>query len=316
MKVDRLISIIMILLDKERISAQQLADTFEVSLRTIYRDIDAIDLAGIPIRSTPGVGGGFEIMPKYKVDNKVFSAKELSTILMGLTSLPDMVHGEELHNTLAKIKSFIPNEYANDIHVKANQILIDLSPWMGNHNNISYLEIIKTALQENRLLSFTYIDTHGNKTKRTAEPYQLVLKSNHWYWQGYCLRRKDYRLFRLTRMSNLNMMEQTFIPRDYQKPQLECNDIINDLQIQITLRIHISIMERLLDYCTYDQFIPDGDSHFIVQFPFIERDYYYHILLGFGDQCECLEPKHVRTEMMRKIEHLSTLYKCNQNIGN
>lgn len=87
MKVDRLISIIMILLDKERIGAQELADMFEVSPRTIYRDIDAINMAGIPIRSTSGVGGGFEIMPQYKVDKKVFSTTDLSALLMGLSSI-------------------------------------------------------------------------------------------------------------------------------------------------------------------------------------------------------------------------------------
>ncbi|PWG35910.1 helix-turn-helix transcriptional regulator, partial [Listeria monocytogenes] len=122
MKVDRLMSIVLILLDKERISAQELADRFEVSLRTIYRDIDAIDLAGVPIRSTPGVGGGFEIMPDYKMDSKVFSTADLSAILMGLSSLSNMVRGDELINALAKIKSFIPADRAKEIELKANQI--------------------------------------------------------------------------------------------------------------------------------------------------------------------------------------------------
>lgn len=134
MKVDRLMSIVLILLDKERISAQELADRFEVSLRTIYRDIDAIDLAGVPIRSTPGVGGGFEIMPDYKMDSKVFSTADLSAILMGLSSLSNMVRGDELINALAKIKSFIPADRAKEIELKANQIYIDLSQWTGNNN--------------------------------------------------------------------------------------------------------------------------------------------------------------------------------------
>ena len=108
MKVDRLISIVLVLLDKNRISAQELADMFEVSLRTIYRDIDAIELAGIPIRSTSGVGGGFEIMPNYKIDKKVFSTADLSAILIGLSSISNMIQSDELRNALAKVKSFIP----------------------------------------------------------------------------------------------------------------------------------------------------------------------------------------------------------------
>lgn len=171
MKVDRLISIIMILLDKKRIGAQELADMFEVSSRTIYRDIDAINMAGIPVRSTSGVGGGFEIMQNYKVDSKVFSTADLSAILMGLSN---MIQGNELVNDLAKVKSFIPADRAKDIELKANQISIDLSPWMVNRNIQPYLEIIKTALQESKLLSFEYADRFGNKTVRTAEPYQLI----------------------------------------------------------------------------------------------------------------------------------------------
>ena len=308
MKVERLISIIMILLDKERISAQKLADMFEVSLRTIYRDIDAINMAGIPIRSTSGVGGGFEIMPNYKIDRKFFSTSDLSAILMGLSSLSNMIRGDELINALAKVKSLIPAERAKDIELRANQLYIDLSPWMGNRDIQPYLEIIKTALQESKLLSFEYADRYGNKTARTAEPYQLVLKSSHWYWQAYCLKRNDFRLFRLSRTSNLQIQEEFFMPREYQKPQLDFTDRLATMQTNINIRIHQSVMDRVLDYCTYEHFSPDGDEHYIVSFPFIENDYYYNILFGFGDKCECLDPLHIRTEMKRRIHDIATIY--------
>jgi len=308
MKVDRLVSIIMILLDKERIGAQELADMFEVSPRTIYRDIDAINMAGIPVRSSSGVGGGFEIMQEYKLDRKVFSTADLSAILMGLSSLSNMIRGDELVNALAKVKSFIPAERAKDIELKANQICIDLSPWMGNRNIQPYLEIIKTALQGSKLLSFEYVAHHGNKTTRTVEPYQLVLKSSHWYLQGYCHKRNDFRLFRLSRISNLKMQEETFAPRDYQKPQLDITDIVTTMQTSIKIRIHQSVMDRVLDYCAYEDFSPDGDEHYIVSFPFIENEYYYDILLSLGDKCECLEPLHIRTEMKRRIHDIASLY--------
>ena len=308
MKVDRLVSIIMILLEKERIGAQELADMFEVSPRTIYRDIDTINMAGIPVRSTSGVGGGFEIMKKYKIDKKVFSTSDLSVILMGLSGLSNVIRGNELVNALAKVKSVIPADRAKDIELKANQICIDLSPWMGNRNIQPYLDIIKTALQENRLISFEYVALHGKKTTRTVEPYLLVLKSGHWYFQGYCYKRNDFRLFRLSRMSNLQMETETFTPRDYPKPQLEIADILATMQIKIKIRIHKSIMDRVLDYCPYEDFSPDGDEHYIVRFPFIENDYYYDILFSFGDKCECLEPLHIRTEMKRRIHDIAALY--------
>lgn len=308
MKVDRLVSIIMILLDKERIGAQELADRFEVSPRTIYRDIDAINMAGIPVRSTSGVGGGFEIMPEYKLDKKVFSADDLSALLMGLSSLSGMIGGDELVHALAKVKSFIPADRAQDIELKVNQINIDLSPWMGHRNLQPYLEIIKTALQESRLLSFEYIAHHGSKTARTAEPYQLVLKSSQWYLQGYCYKRNDFRLFRLSRMSNLHIQEETFIPRDYQKPQLDFAPVLETMQTTIKIRIHHSVLDRVLDFCAYENFSPDGDAHYIVQLPFIENDYHYDMLLSFGDKCECLEPLPIRAEMKRRLKDIVSLY--------
>lgn len=308
MKVERLLSMIMTLLAKERVGAQELAEQFEVSPRTIYRDIDAINMAGIPVRSTSGVGGGFEIMPSYKLDKKVFSTAELSTLLMGLSGLSGMMRGEELVNTLAKVKSFIPADRAKDIELKANQVCIDLSPWMDTQNIQPYLEIMKTALQESRLLTFAYADQHGNKTVRTVEPYQLVLKSSHWYLQGYCHIRNDYRLFKLSRISGLQMQGETFTPRNYQKPILDFEDVLETMQTKIKIRIHQSVMDRVLDFCPYEDFSTDGDEYYIVSFPFIENDYYYGILLGLGDRCECLEPTHVRAEMKHRIRNSAALY--------
>lgn len=308
MKIDRLVSIILVLLDNGRVGAQELADMFEVSPRTIYRDIDTINMAGIPIRSTPGMGGGFEIMQKYKLDKNVFSTADLSAILMGLSSLSGIMRGNELINALTKVKSFIPADKANDIELKANQICIDLGSWIGNQNTQSYFEIIKTALQDCRLVSFSYIAHHGKKTVRTVEPHQLILKSGHWYLQGYCHIRNDFRLFRLSRISNLQIKEETFTPRDYQRPVLDFTEILKTMQTEIKIRIHKSIMDRVLDYCIFEQFSPDGDEHYIVMFPFIENDYYYDILLGFGDKCECLEPSHIRSEMKRRIRDIAAIY--------
>lgn len=308
MKIDRLVSIIMTLLDKKRIGAQELADMFEVSPRTIYRDIDAINMAGIPIRSISGVGGGFEIMPEYKIDKKVFSTADLSTILMGLSNLSNIVRGNELVNVLAKVKSFIPADKAKDIEIKTNQICIDLSPWLGNRNIQPYLQLIKTALEDYKLLFFEYIAHHGNKTVRTVEPYQLVLKGGHWYFYGYCYNRNDYRLFRLSRISDLQIKQETFAPRDYQKPILDFEEIVETMQEEIKIRIHKSVLDRVLEFCTYDHFVPDGNEHYIVNFPFIENEYYYDILLSFGDKCECLEPLHIRTKMKHRIHDIAAIY--------
>lgn len=308
MKVDRLVSIIMILLEKKRIGAQELADRFEVSPRTIYRDIDAINMAGIPVRSTSGVGGGFEIMPEYKMDKRVFSTAELSALLMGLTNLSGMVRGEELLSALTKVRSFIPADKAKEIDLRANQICIDLRPWMGNRNIQPWLETIQIALQERKLLSFAYVDGHGNQTERIVEPYQLVLKGSHWYFQGYCRFRQDYRLFRLSRISNLQIKAETFAPRDYQKPILNYSEALRAMQTKIQLRIHKSIMDRVLDFCGFENFTPDGEEHYLVEYPFMENDYYYDVLLSFGQGCECLAPTRIREELKRRTQAIAEIY--------
>ena len=308
MKVDRLVSIIMILLEKKRMGAQALAEMFEVSPRTIYRDIDAICMAGIPIRSISGVGGGFEIMPECKIDKQVFSTADLSAILMGLSSLFKLVRGNELLNALAKVKSFVPAENEKEIEIKTNQLHIDLSPWMGNQNIQPFLEIIKSAVQDHTLLRFEYTAHRGNKTVRTVEPYQLILKSSHWYLYGYCYNRSDYRLFRLSRISDLQIKPETFTPRAYQKPILDFDTLGAAMQTEIKIRIHKSILDRVLEFCTFDHFTPDDEAHYFVNFPFIENEYYFDILLSFGVKCECMEPLRIRNEMKRRIYEIAAIY--------
>lgn len=308
MKTDRLVSIIMILLEKKRISAHILADMFEVSKRTIYRDIEAISMAGIPVSATPGTGGGIEIMGHYKIDKKVFSRDDLSSLLMGLNSLPKTLRTREVEHTLAKLESLIPSEQAKEIEIKTNQILIDLTPWFEEANINHNLEIIKTAIDENRLLSFTYIDGHSKKSERTVEAYQLVLKGRSWYVQTFCHTKKDFRLFRLSRMTALTLLEEKFIPREYQKPVLDFEEAARDLQTIIKLRIHKSILDRLLEFCSFDNIKADGEEHYFVEYPFIDRDYYYDMLLSFGDKCECLEPLSVREKLKQKIQSLMQVY--------
>ncbi len=308
MKVDRLVSMIMILLEKRRVGAQELAAMFEVSPRTVYRDMEAINQAGIPVRSVPGVGGGFEIMPGYKVDRKAFSADDLSALLMGLNSLSGVMRGDEYTHALAKVRSFIPAEQARAIELKASQVVIDPRPWMGGGHVVQHLDTIKEALQQSRLLAFTYTDGHGNRTERMIEPYQLVLKSSHWYVHAFCRSRNDFRLFRLSRMSDLRILDEMFVPRDCPKPTLEFDELVETLQTDIRLRVHASVLDRVLDFCPPERVMPDGAEHYLVDYPFIERDYYYDMLLSLGDKCECLAPEHVRDEFRRRIQRMARIY--------
>ena len=105
------------------------------------------------------------------------------------------------------------------------------------------------------------------------------------------------------------MKEEIYAPRDYQKPQLDFDSILETMQKKIKIRIHRSVMDRVLDFCTYEDFSPDGNEYYIVNFPFIDNEYHYDILLSFGDKCECLEPLHIREKMKRRIHDIVAIYK-------
>ena len=309
MKIDRLVSIIMILLEKRRVSAQELADTFEVSLRTIYRDIDAIALSGIPVRAISGAGGGFEILSEYKVDNKVFSADDLASLLTALTALKSFSHaidGKNAVSALSKIKSLIPSEQAKQIELKAKEIRIDAMPWQPAP--LSALSVVKSAIEQHTLISFSYIDSHSRTTQRTAEPYQLVLKGAHWYVQAFCRLRADYRLFRLSRMVELKALAEQFAPRDFKAACLDYTQSDSHLQTSVQLRVKKTALDRLLEFCPYENITENGEEYVIADCPFIENDYCYDMLLSLGDKCECLAPPHVRDEIKRRITRMATLY--------
>jgi len=308
LKIDRLISIIMVLLERKKISAAKLAEMFDVTPRTIYRDIETINLAGIPIITYPGVNGGIGIMEEYKIDKKLFTTNDIATLLMGLGSISGAMTNKEIINTIAKIKGLISDEQVRDIELKSNQITIDLTPWIGNKNMQLNLEEIKKALNEKRLLSFEYSNNVGKKSERKVEPYRLVLKESKWYLQGYCDSRHDFRTFKLSRMSALGILEDTFISREFDAKSLGAWEYIEKNIITIKLLVHESLRERIVEHCGEVNIQSYEGNKLIVNFPFVEDESGYNLLLSFGDKCECLEPAYVREEIILKIKSLLKVY--------
>lgn len=308
MKIDRLISIVMILLEYKKISATKLAEMFEVTPRTIYRDIETLNQAGIPIISYPGINGGVGIMEEYKIHKKLFTTSDVATLLMGLGSISTTMSNDEIINTLAKVKGLIPPEHIRDIELKSNQITIDLAPWIGNKNLQPNLEKIKTALNDNKLLTFNYSDRNNKKTIRKVEPYRLVLKESNWYLQGYCVSRQDFRIFKLSRIGELEVLEETFTPRELDDIVLGAWENIENRISSIKLLVHESLRDRITDLCGEKNIEEYGDNKLLVNFPFVDDDLGYRLLLSFGDKCECLEPANVREELMRRIENMLKIY--------
>lgn len=298
----------MVLLNNERISAIKLAEMFEVTPRTIYRDIDTISLAGIPIITHTGANGGVSIMPEYKVDKKFFTASDISTLLMGLSSVSTTLSNKEVIGTLEKVKSLLPKDQFRDIELKSNQIAIDLTTWMGNKSFQPNLEKVKSALNDSKHLSFEYYGGNRKKDKRCIEPYKLILKENNWYLQGYCTLREDFRVFKLSRISNLEILESIFVPREFKSKPLDGSGWIDKRLITIKLIVDWSLREQMVERCGEDNVRAYGEDKFIVEFPFVDDDLGYNILMGLGDKCECLAPENVRVELIKRIKKLLHIY--------
>ncbi|MEL7654391.1 MAG: YafY family protein, partial [Bacillota bacterium] len=194
MKLDRLVSIIVVLLRKEKVQAKELAEMFDVSVRTILRDVDAINLAGIPIVTYQGANGGIGIAEGYRLDRSVFTSDEMASILSTLKGLSGSLPGSKHEVLLEKFRNVISPSQIELLNTKSNQLIIDLSPWIGNDQLKERLKVLEKAISERKIAEFAYLDTLGSRTKRTVEPYSLILKGQNWYLYAWCKLRQDFRL--------------------------------------------------------------------------------------------------------------------------
>ncbi len=308
MKIDRLISIIMILLERNKVSATKLAEMFEVTPRTIYRDIETINVAGIPIIAYLGVNGGISIMDEYKIEKGIFTISDISSLLTGLGNIHATISNDEILNTMAKIKGLIPEEHIKDIELKSKQIAIDYTTWFGGNNPQPNFEEIKTAIIKNKYITFKYSDRSHEKSQRKIEPYRLVLKSSNWYLQGYCTTRKDFRTFKLSRISTLELLNESFLPREFDYESLDVSFRTDKNTTIIKLLVDETLRDIMTELCGEEKIEACEDNKLIVYFPFAEEDSWYNMLLRYGDKCEILEPENVRLELIRRIKNLLYVY--------
>ncbi len=310
MKMNRLVSIIMLLLERKTISATELARTFEVSKRTIYRDIEIINEAGIPIVTYPGINGGIGIMEAFKVDKRLFSETDLTTLLIGLSGVHSALGSKETKQALSKLKAIIPKEKQSEIDELTSRISIDLSPWQKDMMREEYLQTINSAIVERKILCFDYSDSKGDISFREVEPYRLLHKSNSWYLQGFCLLRQEMRTFRFSRIRKLVITERSFISRDIDFSTLS-REVNKDLQlIMVKIRFDDTLKGQIFSYFNdIDMWSEDGKN--IAEIPVLDGDIGIRFLLSLGESCECLEPQFIREQLIQKAEAVLAVYNKN-----
>lgn len=313
MKSERLLAITMLLLEQRQISAPKLAEIFEVSVRTIYRDIESLSQAGIPVTAFPGSNGGIRIMENYKFDQHFFTTSDLVSLLIGLNSLNQHLNLNHSPYTIEKLKSLIPKTVENEIAIKADQLVIDMTPWIRGELTTASLEVIQQALDNDKLLTIEYENRSGNQSNRLIEPYRLILKEASWYVQAYCLQKEAFRIFKLSRVRNLAIVDRTFDKRT--PPPLALGKrVINEGEfIPLLLEVDYSIKDKLTERFNGLEFIPQNASdRFIVEFPyFMTDDYSYQMLLGFGTKCRCLKPAFVQEELIKRMKEMLAFYQSN-----
>ena len=298
MQESRLFRIVYYLLQNGKATAPELAQKFEVSIRTIYRDIDAISSAGIPIYATQGKGGGISILNDYTLDKSLFSEQEqeqMLTALQGMIATTEKNSNELLIklNGLFQIKS-------------TNWIEVDFSDWAHRTPQQDTFNIIKEAIFQKRIISFCYFSGKGNKEKRNVKPIRLVFKSKSWYLYSFCLLRSDYRFFKLTRIKELEMLSETFT-QDFTPTKIE-----KQIQVENTVAVKLKF-DKQAAFRVYDEFADkiteDSQGNLYVQVDLPDNEILYSYVMSFSDSVEIIEPQSIREQMKKRLQKIQEKYR-------
>lgn len=300
MKIDRLIGIVAILLQQDTVTAPELAERFEVSRRTINRDIECLCRAGIPVYTRQGVNGGISIMDNYKIDRTLLTSRDMQEILAGLRSL-DSVSGSHHYGQL--MEKLCPGS-SNFVRGR-DTVLIDLSSWYRD-SLACKIERIQSAIEERNYITFMYYAPKG-ESRRTIEPYFLVFRWSNWYVWGWCTERKDFRLFKLNRMDQLSMAEHSFEERNVPMPDMSDEKVFSggiSVKALFTAEAKWRLVEEFGPHCFEVQ--EDGGLLFCREFT--NKEYLISWILAFGDQVELLEPETMREELRHIASNMIEIY--------
>ena len=301
MKIDRLIGILSVLLQEEKTTAPKLAEQFEVSKRTINRDIEDLCKAGIPIKTVQGTGGGISIMDGYRIDRTILTSKDMQMILAGLRSL-DSVSGNSYYGRLMEKIQAGSSEFISG----RDSILIDLSSWY-RETLAPKIETIQDAIGLKKIIRFRYFSPSGD-TEREIEPYYLIFKWTSWYVYGYCLLRNDFRMFKLNRMDNIRHIGPFDANREVPLPDLS-NEKIFPGGIKVKALFEPDQKWRLVEEYGPSCFTESDDGRLLFTADYTDMENLITWLLTFGDKAEVLEPKEAREIIAGMVQKMTIMYK-------
>ena len=282
MSDSRLFHILYYLLNKERATAPELAEKFEVSQRTIYRDIEALSGAGIPVYAEPGRNGGISLLQDFVLDRALLSRQEKQETLAALQSIS--ATGSALAmDTLAKLSALFHIEDAGWLEV-------DFSRWGKKSADSSKFEQLKTAVIQHREINIVYENTNSQTSVRTVQPLKLSYKSKEWYLKAFCLEKQDFLMFKLNRILHLDVLDQTFVPKLYPEAEPDYGQTCP----KIALLFSKEIAYRIYDEFDETQIARQDNGDFLVSARLPVDQWLIGYLLSFGAQVEVKEPAYLR----------------------
>ncbi|KAB7668704.1 helix-turn-helix transcriptional regulator [Bacillus sp. B1-b2] len=300
-KIERLISIVMILLQKEVVSATEFSRLFHVSKRTIQRDMETLSYANIPIYAEYGAEGGYALMEEYKFDKRLLNHKDIENILVALGGFEGLITNQEIQTTIQKIKGMTSADISPTLDVT-------FYDWPGRSQINEEILFIQQAIEKNWLLKFEYVDQIGNKTYRLVEPYKVHFREMHWYLFGYSLEREDYRTFKLTRIVNIQK-DGLFVPRTDQEFNHEKQHNEQKELVHVQLSIDVSVRDQFIERYGKNAVIKKAARSYLVTIELPENHYAYQFLAGFGNKVKILEPKGFIAKYVKFLEQAVALYR-------
>lgn len=285
-----------LLLNKEFTTAGELAQHFEVSPRTIYRDVELLSSAGIPIYMTKGKGGGIALLPDFVLNKAVLTDTEKSDILSALHAV-EAVSLEPADTVVQKLSSLFGN-------TNSDWVEVNFSQWSNAAEETNLFSALKSAIIGRQRVAFHY---HGSESslRRTVEPMKLCFKGQSWYLYAYCTLRKDYRFFKLRRIKELELLDERF-ERTAPAKIFGDETVFQDDFVTITLKLSKEMAYRVYDEFSQYEVLADGS--FCAKLSMPRGDWVYHYLATFGEYCEILEPEDIRREVREKLEKTLAQY--------
>ena len=291
MQVNRMFEIIYILMNRKMITARELAERFMVSVRTIYRDIETLSAAGIPVYMSRGKGGGISILDGFVLNKSVLTEEEKTEILSSLAAV-NAINFDEKNSALKKLSNLFGESNSEWIEV-------DFSSWYNANNEIRIFKDLKSSILSKQVVSFTYVNRKGESTMREVEPLKLCFKGISRYLYGFCRIRQDFRFFKLSRLKELSILEEHF-DRKMSQPIFNSDSYFSDDYISLKLKLSPQMAFRVYD--EFDHYIQESDGSFIADIVYPAGEWVFPYIASFGHYCEVLEPAKIRDGVISELK--------------